>query len=221
MNEQNNGDEKDWDNWDTLLASDTVASNPGHVKIEWIRFFRAFPTAFLWFSGTLIILTLLTIYKGLGWSVALVIAVLLSLHGLRRLRVHFAMGDVNPGVIFSQQPPRIAVMTNLSQGFDDYPVVRILPHPLRAAGLGNEAIGTRVATISLYHMQRGKEPHWSGFNPVVVQAATTKKEVQERVYASIAESEWSNLENALNNLPTKEVGIYAIGWQAEPGSLVS
>jgi hypothetical protein len=68
-------------------------------------------------------------------------------------------------------------------------------------------------------MSTGEEPHWFGFDPVLVLAATKRAEVHDACRNSISSNEWEQLEKALAELPEHKQGLYPIGWQPQEGAL--
>lgn len=202
------------------VVNETFASNPGHVRVQWGRFFRAYPNIPLGFGIVFGVLGWLIAFKSVWWALLLLIAVPLLGLLLGRIKTQFQSGDTNPGVIVSQQPPLVAAMTDLTQGGGAYPIVKILRQPLRACGLAGAAPGTRVAMCSLYSMAQGEAPHWSDFDPVILQAATARAEAHQARFDSIPASEWEQLESALAALTSREVGLHPVGWQPKTGALL-
>src|SRR5437667_6358329 len=87
------------------------------------------------------------------------------------VREYFETCDLNPGVVLSHAPDLIAVHADLSTGFSPYPVVKVLPHPLRRMTGGRPLIGTRLATIASYRSGR-RTDRWADVKPVAVNCAT-------------------------------------------------
>lgn len=202
------------------VVNGTFASNPGRLEIQWTRFFRAYPRILIGFGAVIVALTALILFKSAWWVIVLAPVVWLLQRILSRIKVQFRSGDTNPGVIVSQEPPLIAVLTDLTQGRGSFPVVKILRQPLRACGLSGAEAGTRLATVSLYSGAVEGAPHWSDFDPVVVQAATEQDQTIRNRLDSIAAEQWEQLEAGLDSLLRRTPGVYPLSWQPKPGTLL-
>jgi hypothetical protein len=123
------------------IVNEIFASNPGHIRVQWTHYFRVFPRGFLGFGTSFTVLIWLTYTKSLWRVFPLLPLLALDWLILRCTQTQFQSDDTNPGLILSQEPPLVAVFTDLSQGFGEYPVVKIIEQPLRACGLGQDPTG--------------------------------------------------------------------------------
>lgn len=201
------------------VINDTVASNPGQISVQWTRFFRAFPRIPIGFGIVITALLYLLITRSLWWALPLVVVLVLLSLIVSRIKTQFRAGDTNPAVVVSQQPPLVAVLSDLTMGIGDFPIIKILRQPLRVCGLDAATPGTRLVTVALYNFPVNDAPHWSDFDPVIVQAATTNSEIHQERLASIDPEHWQQLEDALATLPARTPGVYPLGWQPQDGAL--
>lgn len=191
--------------------SQSAASNPGMFRVSYLRHFLAFPKwALIWHSLLLISLVLtIAVHWGFGVLVLLfAYAVYLYWH---RVKYQFISGCVNPGVVVSTSPPLVAVLTDLSKGWQDCPVVKVLPQPLSRMAGGMPAMGTRVATVAFYHQLNEGLAHWDDFSPVVAGCVTANEGDIARVLASIEASDWQELDDGLRQIPKPVCpGLYRV-----------
>jgi len=124
------------------------------------------------------------------------------------LKLRFRFGCVNPSQVISTAPFRLAVFTDLTTGDGEYPVIKILSHPIpRGRHYG---VGDKCATVAMYSGSTEAE-HWEDFDPIMVDCATTNFSAIENVLKSIPPEEWFQLEHGLKRLPTPlKQGIYPL-----------
>ena len=121
--------------------SDSTASNPGRLRVNPVRYVRAFPLRFWFWVGALGLGVLL------GWLLHwLVLVPFGALAGwqllrLRRdVRFQFLGGCINPGKVVSLDPPLVAVSTDLDSGGGGFPVVKVLRQPLALMSTGKPEV---------------------------------------------------------------------------------
>lgn len=201
-----------------VIYNNSLASNPGGVRVRWMQFFRAFPQPSRGTALALIVLLNLALRAHWIFWIPTLLTTLASLLALVRVREHFRYGNVLPGIIVSQQPPRIASLTDLSKGVGEFNAVKIVEQPLAACDLQNAPVGTRTAVIALYTVdEKDVWPHWADFSPVLVNAATRDEKVRNAARAQLKESDFEELELALQTLPEPlETRLYALGWDLPP-----
>ncbi len=197
-----------------IPVDDTVASNPGRVKVNFLVWLRCFPTNFVSFViGVLFTVGYmihLGLWKDVTFWVALILVLVFSLAPTLRLRQHFFSGCVNPAIVISTEPNLIAVSTNLANNGSTYLVIKILPHPLHRMRSRPVSCGTRLATVALYS-GAGTSGVWEDFDPVAVNCATDDESTIERTLQSIPAQEWLDLEYGLEQLPKPyKPGLYPV-----------
>jgi hypothetical protein len=207
--------------WTRFSFNDTVATTPGEVEVQWGVFYRCFPRSAAVIGASLLLPVGVAIAANcLPGGVAisnhpeLVFPSLLLFAGAAQhpqfVREYFASYDLNPGIVVSHGPDLIAVRADLSMGFAPYPVVKLLPHPLKRMAGGRPPVGTRLATIAGY--RRGKqEDRWADVAPVAVNCATADRMQIERALARIEARRWEALDTALREVPRPyRPGIYSV-----------
>ncbi|HEX8550618.1 MAG TPA: DUF3239 domain-containing protein [Abditibacteriaceae bacterium] len=200
------------------VDNNTQASNPGGVRVRWMQFFRAFPQPSRGTALALIVLLNLALRVHWIFWVPFVLTTLASVWALVRVRDHFRHGNLLPAVVVSQQPPRIAALTDLSKGIGQFNAVKIVEQPLAVCDLHNAPVGTRTAVIALYTGDNNDVlPHWVDFDPVLINAATRDERVRNAALTRLEESDFEELERALQTLPEPlETRLYALGWNLPP-----
>ena len=131
-------------------------------------------------------------------------------------RAKFIGGDVNPGVVISERPWRMAVLADLSTGSGARPAIKIIRAPLSRMTGGPAQLGMRLATASLYAGRAGEDA-WRDFEPTIVQCATRNEADIGRVMASIPARDWRSLDVALARLPARDTGLHRL-WLEDEGS---
>ena len=125
-----------------------------------------------------------------------------------RVNLRFRLGCVNPAKVVSTNPFKLAVFTDLTTGVSEYPVIKILHHPVPRGT--RYRTGDKCATVAMYSGAADAE-HWEDFDPVMVDCATMEPSAIENVLRSIPIDEWSHLEEGLKNLPLPlKMGIYPL-----------
>ncbi|HLO47722.1 MAG TPA: DUF3239 domain-containing protein [Kamptonema sp.] len=227
------------------VDSSTYASNPGNLRINYFYWIRSFPDqpiqlilpltilvvlAFLlnWIFGfaffgvlregkslhllpaALLGIAVFNIFFGIGIFLFLKKLILAAI----RTREHFLYGCVNPGVVVASKPPLVAVFTDLSTGKIPHHAIKILPQPLKWMKNGVPPVGTKLATVALYegNLHQG---YWDDFHPVVIDCVTGNQADIERVFESIPDWEWEQLEVGLEylRLPITQPGLYIIPFE--------
>lgn len=183
------------------LDSDTVASNPGSVRIMPFVLMRYMHESVLLLIPLLASLVIACEVSLLWGGLSSVIFFVINYLYWRRKREHFAYGDSKGGIVVSENPKLIAVATDLSKGFaGSYPVIKIVPY--KGKGMLNERIGT----VALYEGTSSCTPHWNDFFPVPVEYVNSNKAELNAVLRSYSEESWEILENRIKQIsrPYKE-----------------
>jgi len=136
------------------------------------------------------------------------LALTLNLLFWLRVKLRFRFGCVNPSRIVSTAPFMLAVFTDLTTGENEYPVIKILPHPIPRGT--HYSVGDKCATVAMYNGSAEAE-HWENFDPIMIDCATKIPSAIENVLRSMPSEEWSNLQEGLKNLPLPlKTGIYPL-----------
>jgi hypothetical protein len=188
------------------LDSDTVASNPGSVRIMPFVLMRYMHKSVLLLIPLLASLVFALQVSLLWGGLSSVIFFVINYLYWRRKREHFAYGDSNGGIVVSENPKLIAVTTDLSKGITGkYPVVKIVAYK------GKGKLNDRIGTVALYEGSSVCTPHWNDFFPVPVEYVNSNKAEQKAVLRSYSEESWDLLEARIKKIgwPYKE-GLFKI-----------
>jgi hypothetical protein len=202
-------------------AEDTVASNPGNLSLQWRHYLRYAREQVIVVAAAAAIsipgVIVAWLCGSLPWTVGLGFLPIASLWRLKDhlqdMRRHFRMGCVNPAVVVSDDPVLIAAFTDLSKSDDaSFPAIRIVRGHMQRLGLPRPRVGDRLATVSLYEGNiHDGTPSWTDFHPYPASAATSDQAALERVMASIPAEDWTELTQALAQVPQPfETGLYPI-----------
>ena len=201
--------------------SQSAASNPGRLRVNFLRYAYCFPTwPAVWLS--LLLLSLgLTVFVHWVFVLLLLPAVVLNFLYWRQVRARFIAGCVNPGRVVSLDPPLIAVATNLTRSGDaSCTAIKILRHPLGRLKSVKRKLGEPLATIAFYDAWSEEGSHWNDFSPVAANAATGKVAELQRLKSSLSSDDWNELDRGLQQVPRPfEPGIYRT--YLEPGKRLS
>jgi len=187
----------------------SAASRPGMLRVNYFRYARLFPMWPLVFSfWTALMFLLAWLLHWLWFVLAIPSLICLWIH-YRRTNAHFIGGCINPGMIASLDPPLIAVSTNLGRAEGgDCPVIKILDHPIGEMGNIEEQVGSCFPTVAVY-CPLSDGPHWNDFDPIAANCATSNLAQLNRMMATMDESDWMELEFGLSQIPKPyEPGLY-------------
>lgn len=154
---------------DLFFDKSSQASDVGKLTVNPFRWMR--------FNWQLVL-------KKLGW-LALSIFLMVMLHWIFVLMVAgFAVhifwycfkvyhtyqnGDVNPGKVISLHPTLVAVSTNMTKGFGNFPVMTIIKTTLPEK---ERVLGKIIVTAATYHDNPHGYPFWAEFHPMPMSHAT-------------------------------------------------
>lgn len=194
-------------------GADTAASNPGLLRMSYLRWLMAFPRWPLIWTGSWLVVSLLILVHPLFIlpSALLFLIVCFYWYIIRR---QFIVGCINPGRIISVHPPLVAVSTDLTKGGTDCDVIKILRQPLSRMSSGPPRKGQFVAAIAVYgdvsEASIGLD-HWTDFSPVVVDLVSGNQRDIDRVVESLNDQNWQELKLGLGQIPdSPEPGIYRV-----------
>lgn len=151
-------------------------TNPGRIKLNIIRWTTMYPAKVLKLLGGLIISLLLTIKFHWLFSIIFIGFLIWNFIYWWNSFLRFKVGDVSPGKVIQLSPDRIAVATNMTKGFGDFPVLRILNVKLRKE---DRILNKILPTIAGYTNNPFGYPFWSEFNPVPMNHGIRNKKLIE------------------------------------------
>jgi hypothetical protein len=183
----------------------THASNPGLLTFNAVRHLLAYPLWPLAWLGVGAAAFAWAWWLGAGQvSVCLVMVATAILYFYRRSSKYY-YGDVNPGVVISAAPCRIAVTVGLAIGEGENPSVKIIPAPLLGMPQGT-AIGTQVLTVTTFH--NPEDDVWHDVEPEVAAAGCDNPHVLDRARTTIEPKAWQQLNALVAKLPARDPGLY-------------
>lgn len=194
---------------DHVMSGGTTASNPGHVRVDFLHAFGSWPlyTAVALAIGTGVgISTGVSIFQkhgGVGIAVGCGIGVTILTFLAAWLPWSRVMiyGCANPGIIVDADNGLVAVTTDLDCGIGvPFQVIKIVKQPLHRMPDGPPQNGQRVGTVAGYSGE-GKKGHWDTFDPCVVGCMTRDPKVIERVLNSFSDEDWQTLKLGLKEVP--------------------
>lgn len=197
----------------------TQASHPGRLRVDpilWLRHYPKWPI--IWLS-----LAVGSVALGVWvhWAFGIATPILLFLNWFywRRVQEHFQHGCVNPSIVVSISPLRVAVATDLTKGDGRYPVIKVIQKSLPGV-MGQEPIvGMRLATVALYQADPNDTedlaPHWLDFDPRPAECATRDVDAVQRAFLSLGDEDWRDLDEwfEMAGRPS-DVGIYRV-WEMQ------
>jgi hypothetical protein len=192
------------------MSNSAAASNPGRLRIQWGKYFACYlwEPVFTLIAGGIGIVVAVVFGKGqVAPMVAITIGVVavLGMVGWQLLQryEHFRHGCVCPAMVIATKPYLIAVASDLTttEGAS-YPAIKIMKQPLGKMTGGPPEIGMRLATVATY---RGdpNSAHWSDFEPLAVNCVTADEQAIARVFNSITQEEWDDLDHGVQQIPKR------------------
>lgn len=152
----------------------TYASNPGNVRVKYLRVLAHSPTAIVLFGGGgAALLSSGYVFNNLFLTIAGGVFVGLLIFGLDGARHQFSNGDVNISKVLSLDPPLFATSTNMRNGYGDskFPAVKIVHGKVPSVRGKRWEVGDYFPAACLYSGSL-KKPHWDNFFPEPLSRAT-------------------------------------------------
>ena len=197
----------------------SAASNPGKLLVSPFLYVRAYPFFFV-FCSICALVSLLLCFLHQVFIFLVVGSILLSWRMWFKTRFDFVGGCINPGVVVSLDPPIVAVSTNLGRangGLVGTPVIAIDRQPLKYMLGGMPQMGQRVATVATYVPATDVATHWGGCDVKLPACVTRDQAELDRIYQSIDETDWLELEQGLRQIPPPlDTGEYRVFHDDEP-----
>jgi hypothetical protein len=194
---------------DRVMSAGTSASNPGHVKVDWLHTFGSWPAyttvTILAAVGVGVGTAISALRKNGRLEIAIVIGIVASVAVLLLTWIPWSRvmiyGCANPGIVVDADRGLVAVTTDLDCGIGvPFQVIKIVKQPLHRLHDGPPKNGQRVGTVAGYSGDR-KKGHWDTFDPTVVGCMTPDRKVIERVLNSFSDEDWLNLKLGLKEVP--------------------
>ena len=205
---------------DRLFSIDrnTVASNAGGIKVSASRFLRCYPLipilslAALPLAGAVYAVGRMYQFDE-RFFIAVPLLIIFAIGGcyaaVSQAGLQMSDGDTCPAVVVDPARQLIAVWADMTTSPDRIvPAILVMAAPLRGAGLGDAAAGTRLTTVCLYYGD-GKPGHWTELKPIPVPCATGDRAAIERSLAGVPAEQWEALSIGLRKIPQPlQPGLY-------------
>jgi hypothetical protein len=182
-------------------------TNPGRVMLNPIRWTIMYPLKILKLSGGLIISFILTIKFHWLFLIICIGFLLWNFFYWRNSILRFKVGDVNPGKVIQLNPDRIAVATNMTKGFGNYPILKILNIKLRKE---DRVLNKILPTIAGYSNNPYGYPFWSEFYPVPMNHGIWEKKTIEYYSNTYGDKEIKILNEYINKVVNTNPETYKI-----------
>ncbi len=169
------------------------SSRQANTSFSFFRWFRNNPKEYKGKLITIIILLILSKFVGWFFYIPLILYAAFHILSLFKTRDMFYSGDLTPGIVIDATNSKIAVLTNLSLGRGDYPIIRI-----RKVGLPKEYIknGQKLAIAGVYQNTENHS-HWDYFDTFPLISGMANVQEHEGKINLIHSSEWARLKSEI------------------------
>lgn len=194
-----------------VLGNEYVASNPGRLQVNYLKYWLAFPRwPTLWAFGLAASLVF-AISVHYVWSAAVIFFVVANIIYWLHVHEHFRHGCTCPAILLSPDDGLVAVFDDLGMHGGFYPCIKILRQPVHWMTGGPYEADSLLAAIAVYRGSPEKERHWRQIYPKVVHCVTFSRAKIAQVMNSIEPDEWALLDRALMQVPTPyRPGLYPV-----------
>jgi hypothetical protein len=182
-------------------------TNPGRVRLNPFRWTIMYPVKVLKLLVGLLISFLLTIKIHWIFSIMFIGFLLWNFIYWLNTFLRFKVGDVNPGKVIQLNPDRIAVATNMTKGFGNFPILKILDIKLRTE---DRILNKIIPTIAGYTNNPYGYPFWSEFNPVPMNHGIRNQELIQYYSNTYGENEIRILNEYIDKVNSRNSETYKI-----------
>ena len=193
----------------------TLASNPGEVTVNKLRYIRSYPKWFFIWHGSLL-LSIGLCFVSLWFVPAVLFFGFCCYMYWKRIATQFRSGCANPAEVVSLDPPLIAAFTNLTKGLVAADVIKISAEPIAKFSTGMPTVGQKIPTVALYDDLYPESQHWGTFDPKPVNLVTNSESMINGVMSTFDHDDWNDLARGLAQIPKPfKPGHYRIYKPAE------
>jgi hypothetical protein len=190
-----------------FFDSNTMASDMGKLTVNplrWIRFNLLFTLKKLLY----LVISILLMIKVHWLFVLLFLMVALNIvYHCFMVYNTYKGGDVNPGKVISLNPAKVAVSTNMTKFFGDFPAICIFTTSLPES---ERVIGKIIPTASLYKDNPHNYPFWAEFYPKPMSHATGNQLYLQNRLARFSREQIATIDKHLAYLKHTRPGTYQI-----------
>ena len=178
----------------------TLASNPGEVTVNKLRYIRSYPKWFFIWHGSLL-LSIGLCFASLWFVPAVLFFGFCCYMYWKRIATQFRSGCANPAEVVSLDPPLIAAFTNLTKGLVAADVIKISAEPIAKFSTGMPTVGQKIPTVALYDDLYPESQHWGTFDPKPVNLVTNSESMINGVMSTFDHDDWNDLARGLAQIP--------------------
>jgi hypothetical protein len=189
--------------------------NPAGLHLPWSRRLRYFPIQAVFGALAMALLTYAlaekihaALFNRHGLTPQLLVLAVVATAGFIAFwygaRRHFIIGDLNPAVVVSVNPPLAAVFTDLGKQppYPAYPIIKVVS--VRLSGRDGEPppqVGEKLVVVSVYFADaRPGAPAWANINPIPAYVATGDPQTHRALAEHLGESQWDELNAYLSQV---------------------
>jgi len=180
--------------WGISTNDEVRATNQANFPISFLSYFKnrkIYTSKILLISILLSFLSFTISIFFLTYLIRLLIFQLLSRLNERNM---YLSGTLNPSIVISTLPTRIAVLTNLSKFNGSFPLIRVKKVELP---ISLNKVGQRIAVAGTYQTNSNKTPYWDFYKPLPLVWGAKKIELAEKKVHEIPIYEWISLNKEL------------------------
>lgn len=131
----------------------------------------------------------------------------------------FVEGCVNPAVVISVNPVRLACYADLTLAGGTWPALKVLQLPDSQKAWSDASVGERASCVCFYRGDSQEAGMWADFHPIPDRVLTAASEELERLRAGLEQDPsegdlWTKLELAQRIVGGEPgLGLYRLGWE--------
>lgn len=199
------------------VSEGTYATNPGRLSVNYLRWLRHKPKwPLIWITLLLLSVAVVTWSPGFLTGLFFMLVAACNFFYWRRVGDHFRYGNTNPGIVVGLEPTLIAVLTDLSMGEGEYPVIKIVEVNIKRSAGEPLKLGAYLPTVALYdHPASDDSAHWSDFFPLPADYATGDIAKVLFLLATFERSDFDELKAGLKHIAQPyQPGLFVL-WPEE------
>ncbi len=194
-----------------LINHNTVASSPGRLRSNPLRFARYYPVPVIRFLLFVCAQVTLLCYISQTVSVptSIVIATGLDLYVIwlywKHVRAMGFHGDLCACKVTSIDPLRVAVHTDIGHSGPIYNVIKVIQPPIRSLNGRPFQVGDTFASVALYKASAEHDDRWADFTPRPVQCFTSDSQQIADAVERIPQQIWDELDRGIHQIRDRAV----------------
>lgn len=187
--------------------SSAMASNPGKVSLDFIQWIKMNFFDVVKKTSYMIVPVLLMIWGHWLFVLLLILGILYNVRYWFNSYNIFQAGDVNPGKVIHVNPDVVAVTTNMTKLFGDYPIVKVFETQLTKE---EKRVGAYIPTVAFYLDNPYDYPFWAEFLPVPFSHGTKDKAILKSKMDSFSKEDFQELDNHYRQVESLGLGTFKV-----------